>query len=287
MRSLILLSLLAFSFSLSLFGDSSNPALATVKVVYGESSFTFASKTFYQRSLGDWIEGLALEIDDEDRKADNINFFDAVTSKSLEVGSQKDFQLLDSRLVDNCEFGFKYFNADGELALTLKGNEQYKGREYDVTISYSPDEDVDVIRAINEITADCKIRNLIISTSQDAYHAAAITYFGEKSAFEEALDDIDESLNQELVAAEETLKKAKLAYEEATKDAQDAASIGKSSVLSAYEKVKAIFDTSKNNLLGAVPVIKPKVEEAHVSKDLGGLKTRIDDIVCVGCELKN
>ena len=287
MRSLLLLSIISLSFSLSLFGDSSNPALATVQVLYGDNSFTFASKTFYQRSLGEWIEGLALEIDEEDRKADNINFFDAVTSKSLEVGGLKDFLLLDNRLVENCEFGFKYFNESGELALTVKGNEQYIDREYDVLISYTPEEDVDVIKAINEITADCKIRNLIISTSQDAYHAAAVTYFKEKAIFEEALDDIDEDLNEELAKAEETLKNAKLAYEQAKKDAKDVASIGKSSAVGAYEKVKSVFDGAKDNFLGAVPVVKPKVEEAHVSNNLGNLKNKIDNIVCVGCELKN
>lgn len=287
MRFLLLLSLLSLSLSLSLFGDSSNPALATVQVIYGENSFSFASKTFYQRSLGEVIEGLALEIDEEDRKADNINFFDAVTSRSLEVGSQKDFLLLDSRLVENCQFGFKYFNQTGELALTLKGNEQYIGRKYDVLISYTPEEDVNVIKAINEIATDCKIRNLIISTSQHAYHAAAIAYFKEKSAFEENLNDINEDLNDELTKAEEALRKAQSAYEQANKDAKDAASDGKSSALGNYEKVKSIFDGAKNNLLGAVPVVKPKVEEAHISNSLINLKNKIDDIVCVGCELKN
>ena len=270
-----------------LFGSSADPSEVTVNVTKGDQSFSFASKAYQYKGVNGKVSGLALEIDEDDKGSDNLQFFTTVGARASELGAEKGFWAVDNRLVDNCEFAYRYASGVAEFAFTVNGAEDSQNDQFDVSVLYSPSVDVDVIRSVNDLVQECENRNELIRKAKLAYWNAGQDYFNQKTQYEQALVSIDSKLKDDLNNAEEELKKAKSDYQKALDEAKAAADNSKTEAAKKFENDKSLFDNAKNNFVSVVPSVKSRVESAHIASSIDSLRSKIADIVCRNCDLKS
>lgn len=287
MKTIIILSIaITIAACANIYGESSNPLLALVRVSKKDASFEFMSKAYTYRDSNDRISGIAVEVDPEDKKSDTLEFFESSTTNMAKVSEDIYFAAIDHRLVDGCLFGFRYVDHKVELRFKLNGDED-SDNQYNVSIIFEPSLLENLIRSTNLLQESCEHRNNDIRKAKQNYYQYAEYYFQVKDSYTNNVTNIEASLQKDLENSEKTLKEAKHTYEKAKYYAEKAAKEKISKTEEGFQKISDLLETAKNEFISVVPVISNRVEQATKVQNTDEVLKKVNPVVCNDCEINN